>query len=121
MLFAFSLGYQWSLFLTTLFGLGTLGLLVKLCMIPSEVPGPHLYSSPFFPVLPALGLLCNFILSTGLDTFTWVLFILYQLLGLAIYVTYGYRHSVINQRFERNIKSFHEKATLKGLQEKYST
>jgi len=49
-------------------------------------------------LLPVLGLLINFYLLTQLGLRNWVMFLAWLLLGLGIYVGYGYRHSRLGSR-----------------------
>ena len=52
------------------------------------------FRSPFVPVFPLLGIGLSVFLSTvGLGPYTWLRFLIWLLLGLAIYFRYGYRHS----------------------------
>ncbi len=46
-----------------------------------------------FSLLPVLGILTNLYLMTELGVSNWAIFFIWLLIGLAIYFTYGYRHS----------------------------
>ncbi|XP_071946092.1 cationic amino acid transporter 4-like [Antedon mediterranea] len=48
---------------------------------------------PFVPFLPAFSITINIILMTQLDHLTWLRFILWIAIGMAIYCFYGYWHS----------------------------
>ena len=48
-------------------------------------------------LLPVLGLLTNLYLMTQLGINNWTMFLVWLLIGLAIYFTYGYRHSKLGR------------------------
>jgi len=48
-------------------------------------------------LLPVLGLLTNLYLMTQLGINNWTMFFIWLLIGLAIYFTYGHRHSKLNR------------------------
>ncbi|RZK22637.1 MAG: amino acid permease, partial [Hymenobacter sp.] len=48
-------------------------------------------------LLPVLGLLTNLYLMTQLGINNWTMFLIWLLIGLAIYFTYGYKHSKLNR------------------------
>ncbi|MGI4760159.1 MAG: amino acid permease [Janthinobacterium lividum] len=48
-------------------------------------------------LLPVLGLLTNMYLMTQLGINNWTMFLIWLLIGLAIYFTYGYKHSKLNK------------------------
>jgi APA family basic amino acid/polyamine antiporter len=54
---------------------------------------PRPYRVPWSPVLPILGVLFAVYLMSDLPLSTWIRFIVWLALGLAIYFLYGYRHS----------------------------
>jgi len=56
-----------------------------------EMPRP--YRVPWSPVLPILGVLFAIYLMSDLPLSTWIRFVVWLILGLAIYFLYGYRHS----------------------------
>lgn len=51
----------------------------------------RLFKVPFSPVLPVLGMAANFYLMVGLPKITWIYFSVWGILGLVVYVLYGYR------------------------------
>ena len=56
---------------------------------------PRPFKSPFVPFFPICGILLSVFLSTvGLGPFTWLRFIVWLIVGLAIYFAYGYRKSI---------------------------
>ena len=54
---------------------------------PFRVPG--------VPIVPVLGVLCSVALMAGLPGVTWVRLLVWMALGLAVYLGYGRRHSVL--------------------------
>jgi APA family basic amino acid/polyamine antiporter len=55
---------------------------------------PRPFRSPFVPLFPLLGIgLCVFLSTVGLGPFTWLRFIVWLVVGLAIYFAYGFRHA----------------------------
>ena len=56
---------------------------------------PRPFRSPFVPVFPLCGIALSLFLSTvGLGPYTWLRFIVWLLVGLAIYFAYGFRRAV---------------------------
>jgi len=49
-----------------------------------------------YTVIPVLGLIINFFLMTELTPDTWIRFIIWLIIGLIIYFSYGIRHSKLN-------------------------
>jgi basic amino acid/polyamine antiporter, APA family len=56
-----------------------------------EMPRP--YRVPWSPVLPIIGVLFALYLMSDLPLSTWIRFVVWLVLGLAIYFLYGYKHS----------------------------
>jgi APA family basic amino acid/polyamine antiporter len=54
---------------------------------------PRAFRTPFVPAVPLLGIGSCLVLMLGLPWITWVRFGLWLLLGLAIYLSYGYKRS----------------------------
>jgi APA family basic amino acid/polyamine antiporter len=61
---------------------------------------PRTFRVPFGPVLvPAIGIvLCVWLTVEGLQPLTWLRFLIWFAVGLAIYAAYGYRHSLLRER-----------------------
>jgi APA family basic amino acid/polyamine antiporter len=56
------------------------------------------FMAPFFPITPILGMLfCGYLL-VGLAGITWVVFLLWLLVGFAVYFLYGYRRSLLRSQ-----------------------
>src|SRR3954452_14414682 len=60
---------------------------------------PRPYRVPFSPVFPLLGVAFAVYLMSDLPLATWIRFVIWLAIGLAIYGLYGYRHS----RLRRNL------------------
>jgi APA family basic amino acid/polyamine antiporter len=60
---------------------------------------PRPYRVPFSPVFPLLGVATAVYLMSDLPLATWIRFVIWLAVGLAIYGLYGYRHS----RLRRNL------------------
>src|SRR3954451_4705562 len=60
---------------------------------------PRPYRVPFSPVFPLLGVAFAVYLMSALPLATWIRFVIWLAIGLAIYGLYGYRHS----RLRRNL------------------
>src|SRR5690606_40669964 len=57
---------------------------------------PGGFKVPFYPVLPIVSfLLCVFLMSQ-LAYYTWIACVIWLLFGLAIYIIYGRKHSIMN-------------------------
>lgn len=54
---------------------------------------PRPYQVPFSPVFPLLGILSAVYLMSDLPLTTWIRFLIWLAVGIAIYACYGYRHS----------------------------
>jgi APA family basic amino acid/polyamine antiporter len=49
--------------------------------------------------VPAIGIvLCVWLTVEGLQPLTWLRFLIWFAVGLAIYAAYGYRHSLLRER-----------------------
>lgn len=53
------------------------------------------YSVPLFPVVPALGIVMCLGLMVSLGGTTWIVFLIWMLVGAALYLGYGRRHSTV--------------------------
>jgi APA family basic amino acid/polyamine antiporter len=57
---------------------------------------PRKFKVPFSPVLPILGILANLYLMVGLPWMTWKYFLIWGVLGLAVFLIYGRKGSFLN-------------------------
>lgn len=55
------------------------------------------FKMPFYPVLPFLGFLASLIVFLGLDSQAKIYAVIWFILGVIIYLTYGIRHSSLNK------------------------
>jgi APA family basic amino acid/polyamine antiporter len=53
---------------------------------------------PYSPLIPILGVLSCFYLTTYLSELTWYRFLIWSIIGITIYFLYGYRHSITQPR-----------------------
>jgi APA family basic amino acid/polyamine antiporter len=62
----------------------------------AEVSRP--FKVPLFPLIPALGILLCGYLMFSLPLMTWLRFLIWLVVGLVIYASYSYRHSLLAQQ-----------------------
>ena len=88
--FSMSLVKQLSEVLTYSMGALTLVLAVVLCFIkqPNQPRTGH-YAMPLVPLLPCVGIMCNFMLACVLDGLTWALWLGFVAIGLVMYFSYS--------------------------------
>lgn len=84
--------------LAELVNIGTLAAFVMVCAgvivlrrTRADLPRPFLM--PFHPILPVLGMLSCGALMAFLPAMTWLRFVVWLLIGLAVYFAYSIRHS----------------------------
>jgi APA family basic amino acid/polyamine antiporter len=78
--------------------IGTLFAFVLVCvgviiLRRREPHRPRGFRTPFVPLVPLLGIACCIYLMAGLPWVTWVRFGVWLLVGIAIYVLYGFKRS----------------------------
>lgn len=56
------------------------------------------FRAPFVPALPVLSILACLWLMLNLTALTWIRFVIWMVIGIAVYAFYGYRHSVLGRR-----------------------
>jgi APA family basic amino acid/polyamine antiporter len=56
------------------------------------------FRAPFVPALPILSILACLWLMLNLTALTWIRFIVWMAIGIAVYAFYGYRHSVLGRQ-----------------------
>ena len=61
-----------------------------------ELPRP--FRTPWVPLVPILGIVFTGAQMMALPRDTWIRLVLWMVLGLLIYFTYGHRHSKLQQR-----------------------
>ncbi len=55
------------------------------------------FKVPFYPVLPIVSFLMCLYLMTRLRAFTWIAFIIWLIIGLIVYFSYSYHHSIARE------------------------
>jgi APA family basic amino acid/polyamine antiporter len=58
------------------------------------------FKTPFVPVLPILSIAACLWLMLNLTALTWIRFVIWMVLGIAIYAAYGRRHSLMGRAME---------------------
>jgi len=67
------------------------------------MPEADSFKCPLVPLIPCLGILGNFYLTTGVDSMSWVYFMIFELIGLSFYFGYGFTHSRLN-KFHKKVE-----------------
>lgn len=62
------------------------------------------FKTPFVPFIPGLAVIFCVYLMLQLSTFTWKGFAVWLVIGLIIYIAYGYKHSKLNDSNEKSIQ-----------------
>lgn len=89
----------WAWLILVIFGLPLILILVSIFRQPS-LHQSDTFATPFLPWLPAISILINTYLMMQLDYLTWIRFLVWLLVGLIIYFSYGIRNSVERKRLE---------------------
>jgi len=81
--------------------IGTLFAFVLVCfgIIILRVKEPsrqRAFKVPFSPVVPLLGVASCIFLMTGLPGITWIRFVVWLIIGLGLYFTYSFKHSLLH-------------------------
>ncbi|MCU1574209.1 MAG: putative amino acid permease YfnA [Micrococcaceae bacterium] len=63
---------------------------------------PRTFRLPLMPLVPAFGVLASLFLMSQLHWETWLRFVVWLIIGLAIYFGYGRRHSLMNPQSPRH-------------------
>ena len=91
---AMSLMQEAPAYVTYSLGGITFLILIRLCFVEQKNrPRKGHYTMPWVPILPAIGIYFNFMLSCTLDATTWMYFGVFLSFGLLIYFSYGMWHS----------------------------
>lgn len=77
------------------FGILALGI-IKLRKMLGK-PEKHHFKVPLVPFLPLLSVAVCILLMTQLSLKTWLIFIVWVVIGFIVYATYGYKHSNLNK------------------------
>ena len=62
------------------------------------------FKTPFVPTVPILGILSALALMIGLPLTTWIRLVIWLIIGMVIYLTYGRNHSRVQQYLAANSK-----------------
>ncbi len=87
--------------LLSLVNIGTLSAFAIVCagvlVLRYVDPGARRpFRAPFSPVMPVLGFgMCLYLMIGGLSGGTWIRFVVWFAVGVAVYAAYGYRHSLL--------------------------
>jgi len=86
--------------LANLVNIGTLAAFTVVCagVIWLRYKRPDLhrpFRTPFSPLFPALGVICCIALMVFLPAITWIVFLVWLIIGLVLYGFYGYRNSML--------------------------
>jgi APA family basic amino acid/polyamine antiporter len=63
-----------------------------------EPERPRAFRTPLVPIIPILGILSCVYLMCGLPEITWLRFGGWLIVGIVIYLLYGYRHSRLHPK-----------------------
>ena len=55
------------------------------------------FKTPLVPLVPLLSIACCLLLMMGLPLLTWIRFVIWLVIGLAVYYLFGRKHSTLNQ------------------------
>jgi APA family basic amino acid/polyamine antiporter len=65
---------------------------------------PRTFRLPWMPVVPAFGVLASAFLMSQLHWETWLRFVVWLIVGLIIYFSYGRKHSLMNPDSPRHLE-----------------
>ncbi len=82
--------------------IGTLFAFVLVCfgiiiLRVKEPSRPRAFKVPLNPLIPLLGVASCFFLMTGLPGITWIRFVVWLVVGLVVYFSFGIRHSALHK------------------------
>ncbi|MBV9769885.1 MAG: amino acid permease [Bryobacterales bacterium] len=72
-----------------------------------RVRRPHLdrpFKTPLVPLVPILGMIASFLLMIFLPLATWIRLVIWMIIGMAIYLSYGRKHSRVQQYVDKHPK-----------------
>ncbi|AUH68221.1 amino acid permease [Gordonia sihwensis] len=64
------------------------------------------FSVPFVPLVPILAVIACFWLMINLSIETWLRFLVWMMIGIVVYLTYGAKHSVLGMRERKELPSY---------------
>lgn len=82
--------------------IGTLFAFILVCagiiiMRKKEPNRPRAFKTPWVPLIPILGIIACFYLILGLPWITYIRFVIWLLIGLVVYFSYGYKRSRLHK------------------------
>ncbi|XP_041480210.1 cationic amino acid transporter 4-like [Lytechinus variegatus] len=83
----------WAILLLIFFCVCSLVGLIVISLHYQNVDTRDYYRVPFVPLFPWLAIFVNILLLLKLKPITWLRFLVWVVVGIFIYMTYGYRHS----------------------------
>jgi len=92
--------------------IGVMALQLVSIAVQPESTTPVAFKVPFVPFTPALSIFINVYLMFFFDIYTWTKFIVWMIIGLVIYFTYGIRHSKENSSQINNVNTNLSKSSL---------
>jgi len=102
--FAFSSSLKWKYYVI----LGCMCCLVAICIHFSRFEQtniPATYKCPLVPVVPMISMFANFFMFGTVDSLSWLITIVFFIIGALMYFTYGISHSVLCKVSLMQIKS----------------
>jgi APA family basic amino acid/polyamine antiporter len=86
--------------------IGTLLAFVIVCaaVLIMRKTNPHAerpFRTPFYPIVPILGIIMCLLLMFSLPAANWYRLIAWMAIGLVVYFSYGYRHSLMGARMKQ--------------------
>lgn len=88
--------------LSKLVSLGTLLAFTSVCIAililrKRQPDTPRPFKTPFTPFIPILGIVCCLGITMFLNIYAWITMIVWLIVGLIVYFTYGMKHSALNK------------------------
>ncbi|KAL9955396.1 hypothetical protein ACROYT_G036709 [Oculina patagonica] len=90
----------WAIIIVAIMGMSLIGSIILLLRLPQN-KSPLPFKVPCVPLLPLLSIFINLFLMLNLSYLTWLRFAVWMVIGMAIYLFYGVRHSVESERQRR--------------------
>jgi len=95
-------GEYWAIAVFTALGLIMIVSVGVIQLLPQWSSERLAFQVPLVPLVPALSMLINIYLMVNLRAITWIQYAIYMVLGLAVYISYGWRNSKEELRMRGN-------------------